>query len=104
MLCSLFLSIGLGEEENDKVILDLSRKQLKKVPKQEDAQNVRTLLLEENELQKIDNIDSYLKIEKVNNVPQMHYGCQREKHKNKNSDIVETNRIFLFFWFFFSCL
>lgn len=58
--------VGLGEEENEKVILDLSRKQLKKVPKQEDAQNVRTLLLDENELQKIDNIDSYLKIEKVN--------------------------------------
>ena len=57
----------LGEEENEKVILDLSRKQLKKVPKQEDAQNVRTLLLDENELQKIDNIDSYLRIEKVSN-------------------------------------
>ncbi|XP_046809924.1 centrosomal protein of 97 kDa isoform X1 [Lucilia cuprina] len=55
----------MSEEENEKIILDLSRKQLKKVPKQEDAQNVRTLLLDENELQKIDNIDSYLKIEKL---------------------------------------
>lgn len=45
--------------------MDLSRKQLKKVPKQEDAQNVRVLKLDENELQKIDNIDSYLKIEVV---------------------------------------
>ncbi|XP_011189173.2 centrosomal protein of 97 kDa [Zeugodacus cucurbitae] len=53
----------MSEEENDKVTLDLSRKQLKKVPKQEDAQNVRILKLDENELQKIDNIDSYLKIE-----------------------------------------
>ncbi|XP_011199542.2 uncharacterized protein LOC105223500 [Bactrocera dorsalis] len=53
----------MSEEENDKVTLDLSRKQLKKVPKQDDAQNVRVLKLDENELQKIDNIDSYLKIE-----------------------------------------
>ncbi|XP_053959023.1 centrosomal protein of 97 kDa [Anastrepha ludens] len=53
----------MSEEENDKTTLDLSRKQLKKVPKQEDAQNVRVLKLDENELQKIDNIDSYLKIE-----------------------------------------
>ncbi|XP_017479182.1 PREDICTED: uncharacterized protein LOC108368776 isoform X2 [Rhagoletis zephyria] len=53
----------MSEEENDKITLDLSRKQLKKVPKQEDAQNVRVLKLDENELQKIDNIDSYLKIE-----------------------------------------
>lgn len=61
-------SVGLlfsGEEESEKIVLDLSKKQLKKVPKQEEAQNVRVLLLDENELQKIDNIDSYLKIEKV---------------------------------------
>lgn len=55
----------LGEEECEKLTLNLSRKQLKKVPKQEEAQNVRVLILDENELQKIDNIDSYLKIEKV---------------------------------------
>lgn len=66
----------LGEEENEKVILDLSRKQLKKVPKQEEAQNVRTLLLDENELQKIDNIDSYLKIEKVNVLCMMTWNMQ----------------------------
>ncbi|XP_067623271.1 centrosomal protein of 97 kDa isoform X3 [Eurosta solidaginis] len=53
----------MSEEDNDKITLDLSKKQLKKVPKQEDAQNVRVLKLDENELQKIDNIDSYLKIE-----------------------------------------
>lgn len=47
------------------VTLDLSKKSLKKVPKQEDAQCVRVLILDDNELQKIDNIDSYLKIEKV---------------------------------------
>ncbi|XP_037883485.1 centrosomal protein of 97 kDa isoform X1 [Glossina fuscipes] len=55
----------LGEEECEKLTLNLSRKQLKKVPKQEEAQNVRVLILDENELQKIDNIDSYLKIEKL---------------------------------------
>lgn len=46
-------------------ILDLSKKGLKKVPKPNDGQNVRVLILDENELQKIDNIDSYLRIEKV---------------------------------------
>lgn len=48
-----------------KTVLDLSKKCLKKVPKQDDAQTVKVLLLDENELQKIDNIDSYLRIEKV---------------------------------------
>lgn len=46
-------------------ILDLSKKGFKKVPRQDGAQNVKVLILDENELQKIDNIDSYLKIEKV---------------------------------------
>ena len=47
-------------------VLDLSKKCLKKIPKQEDAQNVKCLILDDNELQKIDNIDSYIRIEKVN--------------------------------------
>lgn len=45
--------------------LDLSKKGLKKVPKQDDAQNIKILILDDNDLQKIDNIDSYLRIEKV---------------------------------------
>lgn len=53
------------QSQEQLVILDLSKKGLKKVPKQEDAQCVRVLILDDNELQKIDNIDSYLKIEKV---------------------------------------
>ncbi|XP_030383587.1 centrosomal protein of 97 kDa [Scaptodrosophila lebanonensis] len=53
-----------GDEScSDKQTLNLSKQQLKKVPKQDDAQNIRKLILDENELQKIDNIDSYLKIE-----------------------------------------
>ncbi|XP_017954483.1 centrosomal protein of 97 kDa isoform X2 [Drosophila navojoa] len=53
-----------GDEScSEKQTLDLSKQQLKKVPKQDDAQNIRKLILDENELQKIDNIDSYLKIE-----------------------------------------
>ncbi|KAL7742284.1 hypothetical protein ACLKA6_005544 [Drosophila palustris] len=54
-----------GDESNcsEKQTLNLARMQLKKVPKQDDAQNVRKLILDENELQKIDNIDSYQKIE-----------------------------------------
>lgn len=44
---------------------DLSKKGLKKIPKTEDSQSVKVLLLDDNELQKIDNIDSFLKIEKV---------------------------------------
>lgn len=73
---SLFLFysdiLPTGEEDSEKVVLDLSRRQLKKVPKQEEAQNVRVLLLDENELQKIDNIDSYLKIEKVSKPSSSH--------------------------------
>lgn len=49
----------------DSEVKDLSKKGLKKIPKTEDSQSVRVLLLDENELQKIDNIDSYLRIEKV---------------------------------------
>lgn len=53
------------DESSEKQTLNLSKQQLKKVPKQDDAQNIRKLILDENELQKIDNIDSYLKIETV---------------------------------------
>lgn len=35
------------------------------MPKQDDAQNIKILILDDNDLQKIDNIDSYLRIEKV---------------------------------------
>lgn len=53
-------------EGGQQTTLDLSKKGLKKVPKQDDAQNIKILILDDNELQKIDNIDSYLRIEKVN--------------------------------------
>lgn len=56
---------NLASECDNKSVLDLSKQCLKKVPKQDDAQNVKVLILDENELQKIDNIDSYLRIEKV---------------------------------------
>lgn len=46
-------------------VIDLTSKGLKKVPKLEDSQSVKVLLLDDNELQKIDNIDSFLRIEKV---------------------------------------
>lgn len=52
-------------QSDQNAILDLSKKGFKKVPRQDGAQNVKVLILDENELQKIDNIDSYLKIEKV---------------------------------------
>lgn len=55
----------LTEVEKMSSILDLSKKGLKKVPKTDDAQHIRELILDENSLQKIDNIDSFLKIEKV---------------------------------------
>jgi hypothetical protein len=47
-------------------VLDLSGSGLKKIPKSEDDPKlVRTLILDENELQKLENIDSFLRIEKV---------------------------------------
>lgn len=97
-LCSSVIVCLLGEEENEKIILDLSRKQLKKVPKQEEAQNVRVLLLDENELQKIDNIDSYLKIEKVSQTASQcvssHFATDCIRFL-----FLTTCFIFLFFWF-----
>lgn len=56
----------LVTSDMDSPILDLSKKGLKKVPKPTDGQKIRVLILDENELQKIDNIDSFLHIEKVN--------------------------------------
>lgn len=61
----LFLIDVEIEAESQKLILDLSKKCLKKIPKTDDAQQYKVLILDDNELQKIDNIDSYLKIEKV---------------------------------------
>lgn len=58
----LNLILILDSEVN---VLDLSNKSLKKIPKTDDAQSIKVLLLDDNDLQKIDNIDSYLKIEKV---------------------------------------
>ncbi|XP_058124380.1 uncharacterized protein LOC131280976 [Anopheles ziemanni] len=53
------------EIDCQKPTLDLAKKCLKKVPKMEDAQQYKVLILDNNELQKIDNIDSYLNIEKL---------------------------------------
>lgn len=52
---------------SDEVLLDYSKKNLKKVPKfdETDKQNVNVLLLDSNELQKIENIDSFVRVEKV---------------------------------------
>lgn len=55
----------LVDEQKSSTVLDLSQKGLKKVPKTDDAHHVKELILDENALQKIDNIDSFLKIEKV---------------------------------------
>lgn len=59
-------NIFVEQDEENKSVLDLSKNCLKKVPKQEDAQAIKTLILDDNELQKIDNIDSFHRIEKVN--------------------------------------
>lgn len=55
----------LVDDQKSSTVLDLSKKGLKKVPKPEDAEHVKELILDENLLQKIDNVDSFLKIEKV---------------------------------------
>lgn len=62
--CALLTQTG-DESGEEKHVLNLSKQKLKKVPKQDDAHSIRQLILDENELQKIDNIDSYLKIETV---------------------------------------
>lgn len=58
----------LVDDQKTSTVLDLSKKGLKKVPKPDDAQHVKELILDENLLQKIDNVDAFLKIEKVNHV------------------------------------
>jgi hypothetical protein len=63
-LISIFIFKHFADA-TDTAVLDLSRKGLKKIPKVEDSQSIKHLILDENDLQKIDNIDSYLRIEKV---------------------------------------
>lgn len=48
-------------------LLDYSNKSLKKVPKFDDVdkQNINVLLLDSNELQKLENIDSFVRVQKV---------------------------------------
>lgn len=63
------LSHADSAECDNKSVLDLSKQQLQKIPKHQSppdvAQHVRVLILDENELQKIDNVDSYMQIEHV---------------------------------------
>lgn len=56
---------NLTEGQENTTVLDLSKKGLKKVPKPDDVHHIRELILDENLLQKIDNIESFLKLEKV---------------------------------------
>lgn len=55
----------LVEGHEKSTVLDLSKRGLKKVPKLDDVDHVKELNMDENLLQKIDNIESFLKIEKV---------------------------------------
>lgn len=52
---------------SDEGLLDYSNQNLKKVPKFDeiDKQNINVLLLDSNELQKLENIDSFVRVEKV---------------------------------------
>uniref|UniRef100_A0A336K1X7 Centrosomal protein of 97 kDa n=1 Tax=Culicoides sonorensis TaxID=179676 RepID=A0A336K1X7_CULSO len=57
----------LLEETSDtnRTVVDLSKQSLKKIPKNENVNDIKQLILDENELQKFDNIDSYVKVEKL---------------------------------------
>lgn len=56
------------EETSDtnRTVVDLSKQSLKKIPKNEN-EKCKQLILDCNELQKFDNIDSYASVEKVKN-------------------------------------
>lgn len=56
-----------SDETSSTRLLDYSNKMLKKVPKFDeiDKQNINVLLLDSNELQKLENIDSFGQLEKV---------------------------------------
>lgn len=64
---NVFFYKSFLDESGDanKTIVDLTKQGLKKVQKNEDNSDVRQLILDENEIQKIENIESYPKIEKV---------------------------------------
>lgn len=51
--------------DTNRTVVDLSKQSLKKIPKNENVKDIRQLILDDNELQKFDNIDSYAKVEKV---------------------------------------
>lgn len=56
-----------SHEASSTRMLDYSDKSLKKVPKFDDIdkQSIDTLILDSNEIQKLENIDSFVHIEKV---------------------------------------
>lgn len=56
-----------SNEAASSTLLDYSNKNLKKVPKfdEVDKQSITVLLLDSNELQKLENIDSFVRVEKV---------------------------------------
>lgn len=83
----------LIEGQEKSTVLDLSKKGLKKVPKPEDAEHIKELILDENLLQKIDNIDSFLHIEKVKSSK----SWQRSYSTIYMS--IENNKYELFFFF-----
>lgn len=63
-LCFPIVKISENDNNSD-VVLDVSKKNLKKIIKVENSKDVKVLILDDNDLQKIDNIDTYLGIEKV---------------------------------------
>lgn len=54
-----------SEMTSDRTVVDFSKQSLKKIPKNENVKDIRQLILDDNELQKFDNIDSYARVEKV---------------------------------------
>lgn len=62
-----FAAIELDQSTaaDNRTVIDLTGQQLKKIPKNNSTSQVRQLILDENDLSKFDNIETYLQIEKV---------------------------------------
>lgn len=70
---------GVFTEESTEKTLDLSRRGLKKIEKAlpEESQTITNLILDQNELQRLDGIETYTRVENVSYFPKKTLGTRK---------------------------